>query len=149
MWEQSEPRDAAARGELARRPPAKAALAGQVAEGASQADRRRSDVQMAAFIAQAVAYSTGVGASEIADLTGRRGAPAARARQIAMYLAHTNLSWPLWRVGEAFNRDRTTAGHACAVVERLRDDREFDRRLEEVEACLAAAPASSALPLIL
>ena len=110
--------------------------------------RTEDDLQTAAFIAQAVAFSTGVAAGEIAD-PGRSGASAARARQIAMYLAHTALSWPMWRVGQAFGRDRTTAGHACKVVETLRDDQAFDRRLEELEACLRAAPPASALPLIL
>lgn len=123
-------------------------LGGQVAQGAGSRLRREDDLQTAAFIAQAVALSTGVGAGAIAD-SGRNGAAAARARQIAMYLAHTALSWPLWRVGLAFGRDRTTAGHACAVVERLRDDRLFDTRLEDLEACLRAAPAVCGLPLIL
>ena len=121
-------------------------LEGLVAQGASQRRRREEDLQTAAFITQAVALSTGVMAGEIAK-GGRSGAPAARARQIAMYLAHTALSWPLWRVGEAFGRDRTTAGHACTVVEQLRDDRRFDARMEELEVCLKAAPASGGLPL--
>jgi hypothetical protein len=52
-------------------------------------------------------------------------------------------------VGQAFGRDRTTAGHACAVVEGLRDDKLFDARLEDLEACLRAAPPSGGLPLSL
>ena len=123
-------------------------LGAMVAHGAGPRRRREDDLQTAAFIAQAVAFCTGVGAGAIAD-AGRNGAAAARARQIAMYLAHTALSWPLWRVGLAFGRDRTTAGHACAVVERLRDDRVFDARLEDLEACLKAAPSPCGLPLIL
>ena len=123
-------------------------LDAMVAHASAPRRRRQDDLQTAAFIAQAVAFSTGVGAGAIAD-PGRNGAAAARARQIAMYLAHTALSWPLWRVGLAFGRDRTTAGHACAVIERLRDDKLFDARLEDLEMCLKAAPVACALPLIL
>ena len=121
-------------------------LGGAVAGPPAQGARQVKDLETAAFITQMVALSTGVGAAEIAD-PGRNSALAARARQVAMYVAHTSLSWPLWRVGQAFGRDRTTAGHACTVVERLRDDAAFDAALAEIEACLGAAPAVGALSL--
>lgn len=125
---------------------ARAALSSALAGGAGSREGRDRDLSVAALITQMVAYSTGVCAGEIAR-GGRARADAARARQIAMYLAHTGLSWPLWRVGQAFGRDRTTAGHACGIVETLRDDRLFDARLEALEACLKAAPPSAGLPL--
>src|SRR5690606_33064245 len=91
-----------------------------------QADRLR-----AAFITQLVALATGVPAREIVA-GGRRGAEACRARHISMYLAYVVFQWPLHRVGEAFGRDRTTAGHACRQVEDLRDDPAFDACLERM-----------------
>lgn len=64
----------------------------------------------------------------------RGKAPVARARQVAMYLAHVGLGLSLTEVGELFARDRTTVAHACAVVEDLRDDTRFDRVLECLES---------------
>ena len=125
---------------------AREALASALASGGGLREVRDRDLAVAALITQVVAFSTGVDAEEIAA-GGRTRSDAARARQIAMYLAHTALSWPLWRVGQAFGRDRTTAGHACGIVEELRDDRLFDTRMEALEACLKAAPPSAGLPL--
>ena len=56
------------------------------------------------------------------------------ARQVAMYLAHVTFGLTLTTVGRAFGRDRTTVSHACALVEDARDDPEFDRTLELLEA---------------
>ena len=99
-----------------------------------EADRER-----AVLITHLVAFSTGVPARDIAA-HGRVAEPAVAARHLAMYLAHTGLGWPLARVGAAFGRDRTTVGHACRRVEDRRDDAEFDRTLEVLEACLRHAP---------
>lgn len=52
--------------------------------------------------------------------------PIARARQLAMYLAHVMLGENLTSVGLAFGRDRTTVSYACALIEDLRDDPRFD-----------------------
>ena len=65
----------------------------------------------------------------------RGRAEAAFARQVAMYLAHVTLGLTLAEVGRQFGRDRTTAAHACALVEDRRDDPRTDRAL----ACLEAA----------
>ncbi len=67
---------------------------------------------------------------------------AAFARQVAMYLAHVLCGLSLTEVGALFARDRTTAAHACRVVEDRRDDPELDGRLEHLEhavACLSDA----------
>lgn len=101
--------------------------------------RTHADRARAAFITQLVALATGVPARDIAA-GGRRGPEACRARQIAMYLAYVIFQWPLRRVGEAFGRDRTTAGYACRQVEDLRDDPAFDADLDRMETCLKAAP---------
>ncbi len=64
----------------------------------------------------------------------RRRAGVARARQLAMYLAHVVLSHSLTSVGEAFGRDRTTVSHACALIEDMRDDPRFDADVSRLEA---------------
>lgn len=99
----------------------------------------RMDETRAHFIMDLVALATGVPATQIRSET-RNNARAARARQIAMYLAYVSFQWPLVRIGAAFGRDRTTAGYACRLVEDLRDDRAFDSRLERLETCLKNAP---------
>jgi chromosomal replication initiation ATPase DnaA len=63
------------------------------------------------------------------------------ARQIAMYLMHTVFSCPYHRIAAYFNRDRTTISHACRLVEDLRDQEEFDKRLETMENLLTSARA--------
>lgn len=67
--------------------------------------------------------------------TTRGKAGVARARQVAMYLCHTSLALSLTEVGLLFERDRTTVGHACRLVEDLRDDKSFDLQM----ACLEKA----------
>jgi chromosomal replication initiation ATPase DnaA len=99
----------------------------------------RRDRLAAAFVTSMVAMATGVPAREIAAPTRAR-APAARARQIAMYLAHVGYAWPMSRVAMAFGRDRTTASHACHRIEDLRDDAAFDAQISAMEACLREAP---------
>ncbi len=104
----------------------------------------RRDRLAAAFVTSLVAMATGVPAREIFAPTRAR-APAARARQIAMYLAHVGFAWPMARVAAAFGRDRTTASHACHRIEDMRDDADFDARLAAMEACLRQAPEPSGL----
>ena len=76
----------------------------------------------------------------------RGRARVAMARQVAMYLAHVVCGLTLTEAGELFGRDRTTAAHACQVVERKREDEpEFDRALqllENVTKGLVYAPPS-------
>jgi len=105
------------------------------------------DGEQAAFVMELVALATGVPAHQIACDT-RNHARAARARQIAMYLAYVAWQWPLTRVGRAFGRDRTTAGHACRLVEDLRDNDAFDAELERLEHCLQSAPMPSKVRLL-
>ena len=98
----------------------------------------------AALVATLVGRATGVSPGEI-GASGRASAAAARARQMAMYLAHICYEWPLQRVGAAFGRDRSTASHACHLIEDLRDDRGFDEALNAIEACLRAAPTPGSI----
>lgn len=64
----------------------------------------------------------------------RRGrAKVALARQVAMYLAHVVLRMTLSDAGDLYGRDRTTAAHACGLVEDLRDQHHFDTLLSLLE----------------
>ncbi len=56
------------------------------------------------------------------------------ARQTGMYLARVALGMTLLGAGHLFGRDRTTAAHACRIVEDLRDDPGFDALLHAMEA---------------
>jgi hypothetical protein len=60
----------------------------------------------------------------------------ARARQIAIYLAHVGFGLNYTHLGEAFGRDRTTIRHACFRIEDARDGIAFDRALEFLESAL-------------
>ena len=66
----------------------------------------------------------------------RRTAPVAFARQVSMYCAHVTFGWSLTEAGAVFSRDRTTAAHACRVVEDRRDEPEIDRIVATVEDIL-------------
>lgn len=68
-------------------------------------------------------------------------ADAARARQLAMYLAHVAKGISLTAIGAAFGRDRTTVSYACALVEDLRDSPEFDAELDRLESLLGGEDA--------
>ena len=63
----------------------------------------------------------------------RRTAAVAFARQCAMYLAHVGLRLDCSTTGRMFHRDRTTAAHACQLVEKRRDDPAIDRLLDMLE----------------
>ena len=60
------------------------------------------------------------------DSRTRKQADIAFARQIAMYIAHVRLGLNLGEVGRVFQRDRTTVGHACRLIEDRRDDEQVD-----------------------
>lgn len=92
----------------------------------TEADRIR------AIIEDAISRVFGVCQDELA-MASRGKAPVARARQVAMYLAHVSCGLTLTDVGIVFARDRTTVAHACAVIEDRRDDPVFDRAVELME----------------
>ncbi len=85
-----------------------------------------------ALAAKFAAGISGVAAGDI--VSSRRSCRrVSTARQIGMYLAHTAAGLPLTKVAEYFGRDRTTAAHACRLIEDRRDDRKFDAELAELE----------------
>jgi chromosomal replication initiation ATPase DnaA len=89
-----------------------------------------------ALAARLAAGASGVAASQI--VSQERSRRVSTARQIGMYLAHTVVGLPLTKVAEYFGRDRTTAAHACRLIEDRRDDRKFDREMTELEDLLRA-----------
>lgn len=95
-------------------------------------------VEVACALAARLAASTsGVAACEVVSHR-RSSRRVSTARQIGMYLAHTTAGLPLTKVAEYFGRDRTTAAHACRLIEDRRDDRKFDAELSELEDLLRA-----------
>lgn len=88
-------------------------------------------------IEQTVAQVFGVEGGDLRRSTRGR-AHVARARQVAMYLAHVVCRLTLTDVGRAFDRDRTTVAHACGVIEDGRDDPTFDRVLDLLERAVTA-----------
>ena len=64
----------------------------------------------------------------------RRSPSVAFARQSAMYLAHVSFGLSFSEVARGFRRDRTTAAHACQLVEDRRDDPTVGRRYRFCQA---------------
>lgn len=85
-----------------------------------------------AYLAGAlVAYALGLKVKTV--LSQERGNPVhARARHIAMYLAHTACGMSLARVARAFGRDRSTVSHGCRIIEDYREDADFDTWIEQL-----------------
>ncbi len=65
----------------------------------------------------------------------------ARARQVAMYLAHVGLGMSLARIAYALGRDRSTVAYGCHKVEDFRDDPDIDEWLDSMEDKLKEAAA--------
>ena len=95
-------------------------------------------------IAQIVARHFSVGLSDV-YAKDRGCAQVALARQAAIYIAHVVLRLTYVDAGAAFDRDRTTASHACRRIEDRRDDAAFDARMAMIEReCMAALAISVA-----
>ena len=77
------------------------------------------------FIKYSTAKAFGIRSCDLESRT-RKQADIAFARQIAMYIAHVRLGLNLGEVGKVFQRDRTTVGHACRLIEDRRDDEQVD-----------------------
>lgn len=61
------------------------------------------------------------------------------ARQCAMYLMHVAFSCTYCEVADFFGRDRTTVSHACRLIEDMRDDPSFERKISRMETFASAA----------
>lgn len=111
-------------------------------EPTSRAPSRLSKAGIVEQVVELVAGHANVDASSI--LQARRSRLAtARARQLAMYLAHVALGESLTAVGRAFGRDRTTVSYACGLIEDMRDDHAFDAEVSDLEGRLQALTGES------
>lgn len=108
--------------------------------GLEEADPRCYRAQL---IRQLVAYATGIPESALLS-PSRSRAKVALARQVAMYVCHVVAGLSHLQVGRLFGRDRTTAAHACEVVEDRRDDPVFDAWLERIEHVAESLPGPEA-----
>ena len=93
-----------------------------------QAGRSRPQPFTLAITANALGVSRAA-----AGAPTRQSARSARARQIAMYLAHVGLGQDYSTIGRAFGRDPSTARHACARIEERRDEAGLDCILRHLE----------------
>ncbi|MGD9925198.1 MAG: helix-turn-helix domain-containing protein [Pseudorhodoplanes sp.] len=82
---------------------------------------------------EAIEAAFDVDRNELGAATRGRGV-VALARQTGMYLARVAFGMKLTDAGHLFGRDRTTASHACRLVEDRRDDPGFDALLSAIEA---------------
>jgi len=109
--------------------------------------QRRRQIDAAAYAQFAlglVAIGFGVTPAEI--MSPSRRAPVAFARQTAMYLLHVELGLNLSQAGRAFGRDRTTASHACHVIEDARESRGIDKLIEVCAQSLRGMPQLEPVP---
>ena len=86
--------------------------------------------------AHAVAVAFDVEAQDLKSPT-RGEREIALARQIAMYVAHVALGVSLNQIARGFGRDRTTARHACKVIEDRREEPAFDEQVRSIESALS------------
>jgi chromosomal replication initiation ATPase DnaA len=98
--------------------------------------RRTDTVRWAGQIAAAAVAAAFIVPIGELRATTRRPKDVAFARQSAMYLAHVAFGLSYTDVGRAFDRDRTTAAHACRLVEDRRVDPGLDARLASLEHLL-------------
>lgn len=101
---------------------------------------RASDEARARLALGLTGYALGVPPEQMATIE-RGNSRAAVGRQVAMYLCHVAFEMSLGRVAIAFARDRSTAAHACHVIEDRREDAAFDAWMNMLEAALREAPA--------
>jgi len=58
-----------------------------------------------------------------------------------MYLMNVIFGVSLTRIGRVFNRDRSTASHACNVIEDYREDPLLDKKIARLELFLNGSTA--------
>jgi chromosomal replication initiation ATPase DnaA len=95
----------------------------------------RSEARPQLRLLRTVAQAFGLRPGDLAGAT-RGCARIALARQATMYLARVSLGLTLSQAAGVVGRDRTTAAHACRVIEDRRDDAAFDAKLSAIEEAL-------------
>jgi hypothetical protein len=119
----------------ARRPPRDARPLWDCHDSARPGPSARTAQRLCDVVALATAAAFAVPVGELISAS-RRSAYVAFARQSAMYLAHVTFGLSYSEVARAFGRDRTTAAHACQLIEERRDDPAVDAVLSSLEdAC--------------
>lgn len=110
--------------------------------------RRRARQRLCDLVMVTTAWAFAVPVGEL-TATSRRPPSVAFARQSAMYLAHITLGLSYSEIGRAFGRDRTTAAHACRLVEERRDDPAIDAMLASLESACSTlrAELDAAMPV--
>jgi chromosomal replication initiation ATPase DnaA len=103
------------------------------ASGAMRRHRRSADTRLCRLIERLVATAFGVTTRELRSAS-RGQASVAFARQAAMYVGHVVFGLSLTQLGRGFGSDRTTARHACRVIEERRDDPAVDQFFGMLEA---------------
>ncbi len=101
-------------------------------------DKTKTDVQRAQLIVAAVTLEFGIAYMDVKSKT-RGSNDMCFARQLSMYLMNVIYGISLSRIGRTFNRDRSTASHACNVIEDYREDPQLDRKIARLEAFLKAS----------
>ena len=98
-------------------------------------DKRLYDHMRAQLIIAAVSLEFGTPHFDLNAKT--RGAnDVCLARQLSMYLMNIIFGVSLTRIGHVFNRDRSTASHACNVIEDYREDPLLDEKIVRLETFL-------------
>ena len=100
--------------------------------GAPGIDSRVGELAAAHFVVAMVAAAFAT-RGEVLTAPSRGTSGAALARHVAMYLAHTRLHLSLTSAACLFDRDRTTVGHACRIVEMRRENPTIDRIVDLLE----------------
>jgi chromosomal replication initiation ATPase DnaA len=96
---------------------------------------RRDAVSMTRFVEALVESAFGI-ARPALHAPGRGAARVAFARQVAMYLSRVRLGLSYSAAGRFFGRDRTTAAHACRVIEERREDSSIDSLIDCLERAI-------------
>jgi chromosomal replication initiation ATPase DnaA len=118
-------------------PPGEAKPLWERRAAAEHGQESKSTQRLCDVVALATAAAFAVPVDEMIAAS-RRSAYVAFARQSAMYLAHVTFGLSYSEIARAFGRDRTTASHACQLVENRRDDPAMDALLGSLEdACRA------------
>ncbi len=103
------------------------------------ARRAETFAAMAAYEAAIAVISRRRGVSpEAVRRVAARPQAAARARQEAIYLASVRFDLPIRALARAANLDVAACSRACRKVELRREDRDYDRILDELELELMA-----------
>lgn len=128
---------------LGAKKPARVAAYGMPSSPAQAMQPTRA-AQLRTVLDRTVAAAFGVDPTLMGQ-SSRGRAEVARARQVAMYLAHVMCGMSLTNVGELYERDRTTVAHACQIVEDLREATQFDQAIQHLEFALAIMLQASEL----